>query len=832
MAIFEHRPPRSRRPRTTPDLELDGDPRHADREAADEPDGAELRGREEITAGSLLDLPLDEPAPSSQEETGAEPSRSWGPREAPPATEHLPSAVREPSRSIPERPQSKPVRRRPAPGGVSEQRRRTVQRRSGPPPGGRARPERIGGGGLRWLGALLLIAIPLAAYLGYRLNLDPPVVVMSSEILDFGEQRLAEAADDQGVRLVNQGEEPLLISDLAIEGEAALDFMILAEDCRERPLERDDLCRVGIGFTPSAGGERRARLRVRSNGINGTASLPLLGRGTSARLAIRPERQSFGELTLGLASPAEEFELRNEGSAVLAVAQVALDGAGAADFVLRRDRCSRQRLAPGESCSVDLVFVPTVEGERRASLRVTSDASGPTEPIWVDGLGLPQRPELQLEPERLDLGAWPLGVASEIQQVEITNAGNGPVEWRELRLTSATGEGEAPGFERVGGDCGTVALAPGERCTVELRFRARREGEALGLLEVLHGAEDLHRLPLLAVGTAPRVFVDQERLAFDEGPVGSRSAPRSVRLSSTGSAPLTVSAVELVGADARAFAVDSGGCEARLDPGSNCGLAVRFSPRRDGPHRAQLVIRHDAEGDTERVTLVGLGVSPKLEVEATRLDFGQVASGDTAERQVVARNTGRAPLALESLRLGGRFAGDYRVTTDRCSGRTLEPGRQCSVTVVFTAGAMGTRAAQLTVTPAGGQAVEVSLTASASEPPKPRLSVQPGRMAFAEQSVGGSSSIQTLTLRNGGRTPLRLERIGLGGADAAAFQLVAGSCSDLEALSPGEDCTMGLRFAPTREGNHRAELVILHSGEGSRHTLPLDGSGRATVPGG
>lgn len=859
LAIFEHRPPRSRRPQETPDLSLDdsrgGIPQN--------PESTKLRGRDTTSTSSLIDLPLDgrdpsEPIPSPPPvpEGLVPPMPPERPRNV---TEELPTAPG-PTPSEPSLrydmgrddgpTESLPIRL--APAGPRIRRREGVPPSRHDPPRGpagrglrqRSAPHTIGGGAWRGLGFLLLLALPVAAYLGYRFNLDPPVVVLSSELLDFGAARQATGTADPGgeaqeVRLANQGEEALLVSEVSIDGDAASEFLLVGENCVGRELEGGAVCRLQVAFRPSAPGPRRARLVVRSNGINGSATVPLLGEGTAPRLALRPEQLSFGELVLGTASRAQHFELHNEGSAPLAVARLSLGGQGAADFVVRRDSCSRQRLAPGESCRVEVVFVPTAEGERRATVEVASDAHGAAPITRLVGRGLPQRPELSLDPERLELGAWPLGTTSPGRVVTLANAGDGPLRLRELRLAPASSEGDpraargagSLGFEVVDSDCVAGPLAPSGHCKATIRFRSRREGEALGLLEIHHGEGEIHRLPLLAVGTAPHAFVDSDRLSFEPQAVGRRSDERPIRLTSSGTAPLELVAVELDGADARAFSTDDSACRKNLAPDEACLVRVGFRPLRDGPHRAELRIRHNGDPSSERVVLSGVGVSARLGLSTERLDFGQVTTGDEERRRLNITNEGRAPLALRRLRLDGGVEGDYRLGDDRCTGRTLGAGEGCAVEVIFRATRPGTRGARLVIEHDSGQPAEVTLVASARVPPKPELEVRPARFDLGEQEVGTTGSIRTLTLRNGGDTPLELGSIRLAGAQPDGFQLVPGSCSDLPTLGPREECTMGIRLSPATPGPLRAEIVILHNGQGGRHTLPLDGRGRgALVP--
>lgn len=720
------------------------------------------------------------------------------------------------------------------PGAATARTPRVRRRKPAGPKRRRATPDKIAGGGRssRWPWFLLLVALPAMAYLGYRLNLDPPVLVVAEELLDFGALRQGESGEIQTVRLTNQGQEPLIVSEILVDGEQANDFAVTSDDCRELPLQGEGLCRVGVVFSPREAGQRRARLVIRSNGANGTTTVPLLGTGTAPRLRLDPPRLELGSHTVGSGSPPATLWLANDGDASLSIQRVGLLGLGAADFVLRRDRCAGKTLGDGERCSVEVVFVPTAEGNRQASVEVVSDA-GSTPETWLVGRGLPQRPELSLDPARLDFGALPAGQASEPLSVALTNPGSGPLTVRGLKIVEpgAVAGGASTIFELGASDCTAAPVPPSQGCRVELRFRPTGEGEAQAFLEVQHDAgEGLHRLPLVGVGTVPHIALDPRRTGFGETALGKRSSPQTIRVQSTGGAPLVVATARTVGPDAQAFTVS--GCEGKsVTPGGECIVEVAFSPRRDGPHRAELVIRHNADSGESRMALNGIGISARLQLSSSALDFGEVRLDRSGQQVLNLSNGGRAVLEIESLRFSGRHAGQFALAADGCGGRTLRPNQSCRVEVAFDptqgGGGTGARSARLSIV--HGSADEpavVPVTAVAVEPPKPKLVVSPQQFELGTLDVGQGSDIRTVTLRNTGNAPLPLQSVRLAGSGAAHFQIVPGSCRDQSSLPAGADCTVGVRFRPAADGDHSAQLVVEHGGEGGRERVALLGRGR------
>lgn len=802
MAIFEHRPSRDSGRRRQADLSL-----HEDVDGGDD---------------DLLDLPLDgtaggqelrptaaETVPISTLGEGAAPSTDDpGPFGATPLT------AEEPVSGV---------------GGWGPK----VRAVQGPRPSSRGRstgtagrrhPETIGrsGRGGGWLWVLFLVVLPLAVAAGYFLNRDPAVAQLSTELVDFGTLRLGEVAQ-QAFEVSNQGQQVLDIEGFEVMGEAAAEFVVAGEDCVGRPLAQGEVCRVRLAFRPQDSGPRKARLALRSSAA-GLRTLPLLGAGSSPRLDLTPPQLDFPQQIVGSVAAPQVVWLSNGGTAPLAVERVRLEGLAAADFVLRRDDCSGHQLPPGERCALRFVFVPTAVGERRARVVVVSDAAEGQGSELI-GLGLPQEPEVRLSPQRLELAPTVLGAQSPALAIEIFNDGNGPLQVHDLRPRTDD-EASSDAFRLIQENCTAGEIAAGSSCRLDILFQPNREGEVSAFFEILHSAgEGRHLVPLVGQGLAPHLSLEPRRLSFGEGAVGLPGSPLSLRFVSSGTAPLRVEEVRLDGADAAAFSVTPVAClEDDLEAGASCALEVRFQPRRDGPHRSELVIRHNADGGEERIPLNGLGTSPKLLVDAQRLDFGDVRVGESARRSLTLSNGGRAALEVRRLRLAGGRGSDVEVLEDRCSGRRLAAAARCTVELSFAPRQPGAFAASLRVEHNGSrETLEVPLRGVASAPPPPRLGSQPSQFDFAPLAPGGRGPIQTLQLRNAGQGRLVIAEVSLTGPHRDSFQIVPGTCAGSSGLDPREECTVGVRFAPQVDGVFEASLEVRHNGPEGVQRIPLRG---------
>jgi hypothetical protein len=106
--------------------------------------------------------------------------------------------------------------------------------------------------------------------------------------------------------------------------------------------------------------------------------------------------------------------------------------------------------------------------------------------------------------------------------------------------------------------------------------------------------------------------------------------------------------------------------------------------------------------------------------------------------------------------------------------------------------------------------------------------IAPSGLTFGTQALGTLSAGQTATI-TAGTLPLHVTGVGTTGADRDDFLLGADSCSG-ETLAPGEQCTVGVRFAPSAAGARNATLVV-RSDAADDPQLTLAGTGGAAPQG-
>jgi hypothetical protein len=134
--------------------------------------------------------------------------------------------------------------------------------------------------------------------------------------------------------------------------------------------------------------------------------------------------------------------------------------------------------------------------------------------------------------------------------------------------------------------------------------------------------------------------------SLDFGPVTvGQSATRELTVRNTGTAVLSVNSIT----SPPPFSVVSPTDSFTVLPGGLGSVTVRFSPTTVGLQSSGLTIAsNDPAAATVSIPLQGVGVTPHIEVTPTPLDFGSVAVGQSATRELTVRNTGTAELSVTS----------------------------------------------------------------------------------------------------------------------------------------------------------------------------------------
>jgi hypothetical protein len=156
------------------------------------------------------------------------------------------------------------------------------------------------------------------------------------------------------------------------------------------------------------------------------------------------------------------------------------------------------------------------------------------------------------------------------------------------------------------------------------------------LYAVTHG-RGLFRHPLAAAGGgAPALSFSPTSRAFPSAYLGTATAPATVAVVNSGTAPLSPSRVTIAGTHPGDFVLVSDPCTgATLDPAESCAIQLRFQPTATGHRTATVVVTSNANGSPHSAAISGDGVTPppapgNVPAPWTTRDIGNVGTPGTA----------------------------------------------------------------------------------------------------------------------------------------------------------------------------------------------------------
>jgi hypothetical protein len=213
--------------------------------------------------------------------------------------------------------------------------------------------------------------------------------------LYFESRPVTTTGASQTMTLTNRSEEPRAVT-VRVAGVDQSDFAILRDKgaCpTEEPVELvfRKSCTITIAFTPVAIGGRHATVEVLSREEVLLAGA-LEGIGLAGRTLAVPFALDMGTEPVGTVGQAKIITLANSGSADtgnldVGIARVGVRGPQGEDFLIARDDCGGESLAPGARCTIAIRLAPTGTGARGGVLHITDDALGTPHDVALSGVG-------------------------------------------------------------------------------------------------------------------------------------------------------------------------------------------------------------------------------------------------------------------------------------------------------------------------------------------------------------------------------------------------------------------------------------------------------------
>ena len=211
--------------------------------------------------------------------------------------------------------------------------------------------------------------------------------------------------------------------------------------------------------------------------------------------------------------------------------------------------------------------------------------------------------------------------------------------------------------------------------------------------------------------------------------------------------------------------------------------------------------------------------NPKIAVAPKSLNFGKVPAGQASEaRYVTIKNTGAADLVVSSITITGTNASEFGQTND-CS--MIPKGSSCTIAITFyPMTPFQKKSATMSIVSNDPKKPFVSVKLMGQNPP-PKVSASPKSVNFGKVTVGSTSVIKMVTIKNTGISDLIIGGVSISGSHASEFS----QTNDCAILPMGNTCTAAVTFTPTSTGARNAVLGIA-SNDPKKNVLNVKLSGK------
>ena len=610
-------------------------------------------------------------------------------------------------------------------------------------------------------------------------------ILVSPASLGFGSQVLSTTSTGQALTIQNAGIAPLVISNVAETGDFAANG-----NCATVPAGSN--CSLTVTFTPAAIGTRTGTLTLTDNSGAQSQIVALSGVGTEASAVLTPGAQAFPPTLVGATSQTLTATLSNTGTVALTEIGISVTG----DFTATND-CPAS-LSPGMSCTLNVVYAPTIAGAESGMLTVNDNLGAQT--ISLSSTGLARG--ATLNNAHLIFGSQLIDTSSLAQTVTFTNTGTAPLTIDSVTATANFGYTT---------NC-TGQIAAGATCSINVTFTPATTGSLTGTAAIVDSAGS-QLVNLQGHGVSPGAAITPSFALFGSQVVNTVSLAQTLTAKNTGTAPLTLNPITV----SNNF-IESDQCPSVLPVGGSCLISVSFTPTATGTLYGSLQFSDTSGQVSTVVALNGQGTLPGIATTPSTVFFGSLSVGTSSQAQTVTVwNTGSAPLQIASIKAMGDFG-----ETDNCAASAVPAGSYCVISVTMTPTTMGTRTGEIQITDNADGIRLISLSGVGQQP---GATVFPTSLAFGSLPyVSSSQASQTfgtalsVMFTNTGNVPLQL-----GGFSTQGDFTETDDCGS--SVPVGGICTLTVRFVPTALGHRTGTLIVTDNAGGAVQQVSLAGDG-------
>jgi len=464
-----------------------------------------------------------------------------------------------------------------------------------------------------------------------------PVVNISTEAHDFGGVHITETSD-LAITISNDGTSDLTVTDISVSGDGYTtdfggEFVLAAGNAQE----------IGFIFDPITYIDYPGTVTITSNDpVNGEVTIDLSGLGLSQDVELSANVLDFGEVIHPQATQLS-LDIFNQGNFDLTVNDIVVEGD---DFGIDFD--AEFVIGAGSQVSKTVTYTANTPGVVSGTVSLyTNDPIDPV--VSVDLVGICLAPEITLSPESLYLGEILIGTSS-TQNFAILNEGTS-----DLTVSDIVSDNDAftTNFN------GEFTLSVGESRQFTVTFAPNVVQEYTNALTIISNDPDEGNTSVVLTGICfgtAEISLDRESVDFG-GVLVFTNSVQTLQISNIGDIDLIVSQALVAGGG---FSCDFSE-EIIVDPNATQNLNITFAPEAFVNHNGTLTLStNDPDNETVVVNLVGLGLSPDVELSTEAINFGNVVYPQSSQLTFNIGNVGNYNLTVSDMAVeGDDFAVDF-----------------------------------------------------------------------------------------------------------------------------------------------------------------------------
>lgn len=252
-----------------------------------------------------------------------------------------------------------------------------------------------------------------------------------------------------------------------------------------------------------------------------------------------------------------------------------------------------------------------------------------------------------------------------------------------------------------------------------------------------------------------------------------------------------------------------------LSSGQQASLKVTFAPTVMGTSTGSVSITSNATTPTLTTGLKGTGLQARISVVPSSVGFGSVPVGVANSQTLTVSNPGNANLVVSQ----ANTSGSGFSVTGLMLPLTVTPGSSSAITVRFAPTSTVAYSGSLSLANnAPGSTLSVPLTGTGVNQTA-QLSATPASVNFGNVTQG-STSPQTITLKNSGNSSLSVSKV-----SSAGTYFTSSNPSLPVTLAPGQTFNFTASFTPGATGTFNGNISVASTATNSSLSIPLTGVG-------